>query len=73
MKGEKYYFTDIIRRLEQYIHCDVGAAGFKTLLYGWRIFHGIPVYNFYGRDYMNEKEILSFSKYAGYDLSKDPF
>ena len=68
----KYPFTDIIRRLEVTIHCDVGEKGFKTLLYGWRMKFGIPVYNFYGRNYMNEAEITSFSRYAGYDLSKDP-
>ena len=70
--NKKYYFTDIIRRLEVYIHCPVGSHGFKILLYGWRMKFGIPVYNFYGRDYMNESEIRSFSRYAGYDLSKDP-
>ena len=68
---QKYYFTDIIRRLEVAIHCDVGEKGFKILLYGWRVRCRIPVYNFYGRDYMNETEIRSFSRYAGYDLSRD--
>ncbi len=68
---KKYLFTDIIRRLEVAIHCDVGEKGFKILLYGWRMKFGIPVYNFYGRDYMNETEIASFSRYAGYDLSRD--
>ena len=68
---KKYYFSDIIRRLEVAIHSDVGEQGFKILLYGWRMKMGIPVYNFYGRDYMNEVEIRSFSRYAGYDLSQD--
>ena len=67
----KHYFSDIIRRLEIAIHCDVGEKGFKILLYGWRMKMGIPVYNFYGRDYMNDSEIASFSRYAGYDLSRD--
>ena len=68
---KKYLFTDIIRRLEVAIHCDVGEKGFKILLYGWRMKLGIQVYNFYGRDYMNETEKASFSRYAGYDLSRD--
>lgn len=67
----KYPSTDIIRRLEVAIRCDVGERGFKTLLYGWRMKYGIPVYNFYGRDYMNQTEMTSFSRYAGYDLSRD--
>ena len=69
---KKYYFTDIIRRLEIRLQWQVGMAGFKILLYGWRIKHHFPEYHFYGRKYMNGTEILSFSEYAGYDLSKDP-
>ncbi len=34
---KKYYFTDIIRRLETLLRWEVGMAGFKILLYGWRI------------------------------------
>ena len=51
---------------------DVGMQGFKILLYGWRIKHHFPEYQFYGRNYMNGTEMLSFSEYAGYDLSCDP-
>jgi len=69
---KKYYFTDIIRRLETLLQWEVGMQGFKILLYGWRIKHHFPEYQFYGRRYMNGTEILSFSEYAGYDLSKDP-
>ncbi len=68
----KYYFTDVVKRLEQYIHCDVGLQGFKVLLYGWRMKCRLPEYIFCGRDYMNEAEIHSFSDYVGYDLSNDP-
>ena len=68
---KKYYFTDIIRRLEVAIHCDVGEKGFKILLYGWRVRFGFSVHHFDARDYMTETEIQSFSRYAGYDLSKD--
>jgi len=34
---KKYYFTDIIRRLETLLQWEVGMQGFKILLYGWRI------------------------------------
>ena len=68
----KYYFDDIVRRLEMYLHADVGYPGFKVLLYGWRIKHKLPVWQFVGRDYLNEWEVHSFSRYAGYDLSEDP-
>ena len=69
---KKFYFADIVRRLEALLHCDVGMQGFKILLYGWRIKHHFPEYQFYGRNYMNGTEMLSFSEYAGYDLSRDP-
>ena len=69
---KKIYFTDIIRRLEVYIHEPVGRKGFKTLLYGWRMKNGFSVHHFDGRDYMTEMEIQSFSRYAGYDLSREP-
>lgn len=69
---KKYYFSDIIVRLNRYVRADVGYRGFRTLVYGWRIKHRLPVYTFYGRDYMNESEIHSFSEYAGYDLSREP-
>ena len=69
---KKYYFTAIIRRLEQALDHPVGKHGLKILLYGWRVKHRQPVYLFYGRDYLTETEIRSFSAYAGYDLTKDP-
>ena len=69
---KKFYFTDIVRRLETLLHCDVGMQGFKIRLYGWRIKLHFPEYQFYGRNYMNGTEMLSFSEYAGYDLSRDP-
>ena len=68
---QKYYFSDIIRRLEVAIHCDVGEQGFKILLYGWRKKNGYSVHHFDAREYMTEAEMQSFSHYAGYDLSKD--
>ena len=68
----KYYFTDIVRRLEVYIHCPVGYKGFKILLYGWRVKSGLSIHHFDARDYMTETEVRSFSQYAGYDLTKEP-
>lgn len=68
---KKHYFSSVIRRLEQAIQSPVGERGFKILLYGWRVKHHLPVYLFYGREYMTDQEIHSFSDYAGYDLAKD--
>ena len=68
---KKFYFSDIVRRLETRLHCPVGMKGFRILLYGWRIKHRFPEYQFYGRKYMNGAEIVSFSEYAGYNLSED--
>jgi len=68
----KFYFVDIIRRLEHYLHCDVGYEGFEILLFGWIRKHHFNRSKFSMRDYLSGAEILSFSEYAGYDLSKDP-
>lgn len=69
---KRFYYTDIIRRLEQYIHCDVGKEGFEILLYGWVRKHRFNRSTYSMRDYLSGAEIVSFSEYAGYDLSKDP-
>ena len=68
---KKYHFADIIRRLEKAVNSPVGKRGFRILLYGWRIKHHLPVYLFYGRDYLTDREMRSFSAYAGYDLMQD--
>ena len=60
---KKYHFSDIIRSLEKAVN--------RILLYGWRIKHHLPVYLFYGRDYLTDREMRSFSAYAGYDLMQD--
>ena len=71
-------FTTLCARLERAIRCDVGMHGLNILLYGWmqkkhyisretlrqrKKVDGEPWLSFY--------EALSFSRYAGYDLTKD--
>lgn len=69
---KKYYFSDIIASLEKAIQYPVDFRSLQILIYGWRMKHHLPVYLFYGRNYMTETEIRSFSAYAGYNLAQDP-
>ena len=68
---KKYYFASIMMRLEKAIQYPVDFRNLQILIYGWRVKYHLPVYHFYGRNYMTETEIRSFSQYAGYDLSQD--
>ncbi len=68
---KKYYFYSIMTCLEKAIQYHVEFRDLQILIYGWRVKHRLPVYHFYGRNYMTEPEIRSFSRYAGYDLSQD--
>ena len=68
---KKYYFYSIMTCLEKAIQYPVEFRDLQILIYGWRVKHRLPVYHFYGRNYMTEPEIRSFSRYAGYDLSQD--
>ena len=69
---KKYYFSYIIARLGQCINYHVDFRDLQILIYGWRVKHRLSVYHFYGRNYMTEPEIRSFSAYAGYDLAQEP-
>ena len=78
MRKDAITLTTLAARLERAIHCDVGMNGLKTLLYGWRVKYGIiQDYTLWGRKKMDgeawltPKEAQSFSRYAGYDLTKD--
>lgn len=70
--------TTIAARLERAIHADVGIKGLKTLLYGWRMkYHFISDYTFKNREkqsgeaYLTTPELHYFSKYCGYDLTRN--
>ena len=66
----KFFYKDIIRRLEQLLHTTVGMEGFEILLYGWVHKHHFNRSKYSMRDYMTGAEIQSFSEYAGYDLTQ---
>ena len=78
MKKDAILLTTIAARLERAIHADVGMKGLRILLYGWKAkFHLIDDYTFYNRSvedgepYLTMGELMSFSRYAGYDLTHD--
>jgi hypothetical protein len=78
MKKDAITLTTLCARLERAIHADVGMKGLMTLLYGWRMkYHLIEDYTFYARQkddgepWLSFGEALSFSRYAGYDLTHD--
>lgn len=78
MKENAITFTTLCARLERAIHADVGMHGLDILISGWirkrntvtretlrqrKKADGEPWLSFY--------EALSFSRYAGYDLTED--
>ena len=82
MKNEKVPFTTIAARLERAVHADVGMYGLEVLMSGWQNYrkrHGFGKINFgqRARDepaigrFLFISELMVFSKYAGYDLTKD--
>lgn len=83
MTEPKIPFTVIAARLEQAIHTDVGLHGLHVLLCGWqrkRRLRGFGRINFTQRakddkelhePYLFQSELVSFGKYAGYDLTFD--
>lgn len=78
MKQNAITLTTLCARLERAIHADVGMQGLRILLYGWRLkYHLIEDYTFYARQkddgepWLSFGEALSFSRYAGYDLTHD--
>ncbi len=78
MKQNAITLTTLCARLERAIHADVGMQGLKILLYGWRIKYGIigehtlsqRAYED-GEPYLEIAEACHFSRYCGYDLTRD--
>lgn len=75
MKQEKYSMAQLAANLEKAIHCDVGMQGLRILLYGWMKKTQLVSNSLLnerkrkkGVMYLTEREVKSFSKYAGYDL-----
>ena len=78
MKKNAVTFAQLTARLERAIHCDVGLKGLNILLYGWITKHGrcsrlqfADRKRKEGEHYLTLREAEHFSKYAGYDLTKD--
>ena len=71
-------FAQLTARLERAIHADVGLCGLNILLYGWITKYGkvarLVLANRKrndGEPYLTLGEAIHFSRYAGYDLTKD--
>jgi len=76
MKENAITFTTLCARLEKAIHADVGMHGLDILITGW-----IRKRNTVSRETLRQRkkadgepwlsyyEALSFSRYAGYDLT----
>ena len=78
MKENAITFETLCARLERAIHADVGMNGLDILIYGWIAKHGhvnrSVLYQRMKRDgceWLSLPEAQSFSRYAGYDLTKD--
>ena len=78
MKKNAVTFAQLTARLERAIHCDVGLKGLNILLYGWITKHGrcsrlqfADRKRKEGEPYLTLREAEHFSKYVGYDLTKD--
>ena len=78
MKKNAILLTTLATRLERAIHADVGLQGLNILLYGWKKkYRLIADHTFYkrakddGEAWLSLGEAMSFSRYAGYDLTHD--
>ena len=78
MKKDAVTFAQMTARLERAIHCDVGEKGLNILLYGWITKYGrcsratlCMREKADGEAWLSLSEAEHFSKYAGYDLTKD--
>ena len=78
MKKDAITFETICSRLERAIHADVGMTGLDILIYGWIAKHGRCSNQQLrqrkkadGVRWLSLSEARSFSRYAGYDLTKD--
>ena len=74
---ERYYFTQLASALERAIHADVGLEGLDILIHGWIKKGGINRPTLFmrkknaGEAYLTYLEVVDFSRYAGYDLTKE--
>ena len=71
-------FAQLTARLERAIHCDVGLKGLNILLYGWIKKYGrcsraqLGMRKIAdGEFWLSHSEAEHFSKYVGYDLTKN--
>ena len=78
MKKDAVTFAVLNARLERAIHADVGMQGLNILLYGWITKHGrcsrlqfADRKRKNGEPYLTLGEAVHFSRYVGYDLTKD--
>ena len=78
MRKDAVTFEQLCSRLERAIHADVGMHGLNILLYGWITKHGRCSRNQLamrkkadGVYWLTRSETEHFSKYTGYDLTKD--
>ena len=65
---------ELVRRLEAILGAPVGMKGLNTLLYGWkktRKYGAVYCQVLTNRKWMYITEVLDFSEYAQYDLSKN--
>jgi hypothetical protein len=67
--------AELAERLERYVACAAGSMkGLNTLLYGWkkkRKYGKTYCQVLTNRDWMYITEVMDFSEYVGYDLSKN--
>ena len=64
----------LVERLETILGEAVGLKGLNILLYGWkkaRRYGAVYCQVLTNRDWMYITEVIDFSEYAGYDLSKN--
>lgn len=78
MRKDAITFAQLAARLERAIHCDVGLKGLNILIYGWITKYGQCSRaqlgmrkRADGQTWLTPSEATHFSKYVGYDLTKD--
>ena len=78
MRKDAITLTTLAARLERAIHADVGMRGLDILLFGWKRKHGLINDHTLrerkrtdGEPWLSRREALFFSRYVGYDLTKD--
>ena len=70
---QRISYKELSRRLDAVLGARVGMQGLNTLLYGWKKKrrYGLQYLNaLKHRDWLYITEVMDFSEYAGYDLTK---